>query len=198
MGLIGQIIGLIFGDGRNIIRDTAEVFRENAEAGAQRGEAIQVQAMQQHAAEFAVPRKGAFDRAMDGLNRLPRPAMAFGTLGLFVAAMVDPVWFAARMQGIVLVPEPLWWLLGVVVSFYFGARHQVKSQQFQREIVGTMGRVPEVLNNLRQLQTLDTKAKETHPPEEPTQTPFQSIRSSENPALDAWRKSAQTPRPATM
>ena len=191
MGLIGQIIGLIFGDGRNIIRDTAEVFRENAEAGAQRSEAIQIQAMQQHAAEFAVPRKGTFDRLMDGLNRLPRPAMAFGTLGLFVAAMVDPVWFAARMQGIVLVPEPLWWLLGVVVSFYFGARHQVKSQQFQREIVGTMGRVLEVLNNLRELQTMETRPKEVAAPEVPD---FDD----ENAALSAWRKSAQTKRPATM
>ena len=191
MGLIGQIIGLIFGDGRNIIRDTAEVFRENAEAGAQRSEAIQIQAMQQNAAEFAVPRKGTFDRLMDGLNRLPRPAMAFGTLGLFVAAMVDPVWFAARMQGIVLVPEPLWWLLGVVVSFYFGARHQVKSQQFQREIVGTMGRVPEVLNNLRELQTMETRPKEAAAPEMPDGD-------DENAALSAWRKSAQTKRPATM
>lgn len=64
---------------------------------------------------------------MDGLNRLPRPALALGTLGLFVSAMVAPLWFAERMQGIALVPEPLWWLLGVIVSFYFGARHQVKS-----------------------------------------------------------------------
>jgi hypothetical protein len=26
------------------------------------------------------------------------------------------------MQGLAYVPEPLWWLLGAVVSFYFGAR----------------------------------------------------------------------------
>jgi hypothetical protein len=26
------------------------------------------------------------------------------------------------MQGLQLVPEPLWWLLGAIVSFYFGAR----------------------------------------------------------------------------
>ena len=26
------------------------------------------------------------------------------------------------MQGLALVPEPLWWLLGAIVSFYFGAR----------------------------------------------------------------------------
>lgn len=53
--------------------------------------------------------------------------MAFGVLGLFIAAMLDPIWFADRMAGLSLVPEPLWWLLGAIVSFYFCARHQNKS-----------------------------------------------------------------------
>jgi Holin of 3TMs, for gene-transfer release len=59
---------------------------------------------------------------VNGLNRLPRPALAFGTIGLFVYAMVDPVAFAQRMVGLNAVPEPLWWLLGAIVAFYFGAR----------------------------------------------------------------------------
>ena len=53
--------------------------------------------------------------------------MAFGVLGLFIAAMLDPIWFADSMAGLSLVPEPLWWLLGAIVSLYFGARHQSKS-----------------------------------------------------------------------
>jgi hypothetical protein len=77
---------------------------------------------------------------MDALNRVPRPAMALGTLGLFIAAMVDPVWFSERMQGLALVPEPLWWLLGAIVSFYFGARHQAKGQEFQRSLVDHLAR----------------------------------------------------------
>ncbi len=59
---------------------------------------------------------------MNGLNRLPRPFLAFGTIGLFVYAMVDPPRFGERMVGLNMVPEPLWWLLGAVVGFYFGAR----------------------------------------------------------------------------
>ncbi|MDN5787551.1 3TM-type holin, partial [Pseudorhodobacter sp.] len=39
-----------------------------------------------------------------------------------VYAMVDPKTFGERMVGLNLVPEPLWWLLGAVVGFYFGAR----------------------------------------------------------------------------
>ncbi|MBO9476862.1 holin family protein [Shimia sp. R11_0] len=132
MGMIERLLSFVFGGGRNVIAETAEVFRENADAGAQRAQSVQVAAMQAHAAEFAHGERGRFDRIMDGINRLPRPAMALGCLGLFGAAMVNPDWFGARMRGMALVPEPLWWLLGVVVSFYFGARHQAKGQEFQR------------------------------------------------------------------
>ncbi|WP_187429912.1 hypothetical protein ROLI_018400 [Roseobacter fucihabitans] len=154
MGLITGILSTIFGNGRNVIVDTAEVFRENTEAGASRSQELRLEAMQQFAREFEASKQGWFDRVMDGVNRLPRPALALGTLGLFVAAMVDPIWFSARMQGIALVPEPLWWLLGVVVSFYFGARHQIKSQQFQRSIAQTMAVAPQVIKNITTLNTL--------------------------------------------
>jgi hypothetical protein len=69
-----------------------------------------------------MPSLGWFDRVVNGLNRLPRPFLAFGTIGLFIYAMLDPQGFAARMVGLNAVPEPLWWLLGAVVAFYFGAR----------------------------------------------------------------------------
>ncbi len=157
MGLIERVFTLIFGGGRNVLAETAEVFRENAEAGAVRTIALQTQALTQHGAEFSHPQKGGFDRFMDGINRLPRPMLAFGTLGLFVTAMVDPIWFASRMQGLVLVPEPLWWLLGAIVSFYFGARHQFKGQEFQRSIAQTMALVPQVVENIRALNALSPK-----------------------------------------
>lgn len=155
MGLMGQLLSFIFGGGRNVIAETAHVFRENAEAAGQREVHLTSQALAQYAAEFAHSRKSWFDRAMDGLNRLPRPMLAFGTLVLFVVAMVDPVWFASRMQGIALVPDPLWWLMGAIVSFYFGARHQVKAQEFQASIAQTMARVPQVVSNTRALQSLE-------------------------------------------
>ncbi|WP_226621572.1 holin family protein [Alloyangia pacifica] len=135
MGLIDRLFSVLFGQGGNVIRETAEVFRENAEASSGRDAALRAAALEQFAREFGTARRGGFDRLIDGLNRLPRPALAFGTLGLLGSAMVDPAWFSARMEGLALVPEPLWWLLGAIVSFYFGARHQAKGQDFQREIV---------------------------------------------------------------
>ncbi len=182
MGLISGILGLLFGSGRNVVRETAEVFRENADTAGARMVALREQAMAQFGAEFQGPRKGGFDRFMDGLNRLPRPALALGTLGLFVAAMVDPLWFAARMQGIALVPEPLWWLLGVVVSFYFGARHQIKAQEFQREIGATLLKAPKVMADLEALQELrsDSPGAKGAGSDEP------KTNVDPNPALDEW------------
>lgn len=154
MGLIGDILGTIFGGGRNVVRDTVEVFRPNAEAGAARDAAREAAALAQFAAEFARHDQGFFDRLMNGLNRLPRPLLAFGTLGLFVSAMVDPIWFAQRMQGVALVPEPLWWLMGAIVSFYFGARHQTKSHEFQKGLTATLARTQDVTQHIRDLERL--------------------------------------------
>lgn len=138
MGMIGQVMSFIFGDGRNAVTEVAEVFRENADKGAARAANVHGATLKQFAAEFAHPRKGLFDRFIDGINRLPRPLLALGTIGLFISAMSDPVWFSSRMAGIALVPEPLWWLMGAIVSFYFGARHQAKGQEFQRSVVQTV------------------------------------------------------------
>jgi len=190
MGLIERVFGIVFGGERNVVRDTVEIFRENAETGAARSAEVQRQAMTQYGAEYSVARRGWFDRFMDGLNRLPRPALALGTLGLFISAMINPLWFSERMQGIALVPEPLWWLLGVVVSFYFGARHQVKAQDFQREIVGTMAHVPQVLENIKTIRALRADSVKVADTEGDATLTLASVRPGDNAALEDWRKLA--------
>lgn len=178
MGLIERILGAVFGNGRNVVAETAEVFRVNAEADAARDHDLRSSALHQFGQEFKVVRRGWFDRFMDAMNRVPRPAMALGTLGLFVSAMVDPVWFAARMAGIALVPEPLWWLLGAIVSFYFGARHQAKGQEFQRDLASSMAAVPQVMKTVREVQALGDE------PEAPASEPAANF--PDNPALADW------------
>lgn len=75
-----------------------------------------------------------FDRCVNALNRLPRPLLALATPALFAYAMHDPEGFSRRMQALALVPEPLWWLMGAVVAFYFGARetHYLRSPRAPR------------------------------------------------------------------
>ncbi|CUJ35763.1 holin family protein [Cognatishimia activa] len=168
MGMIARLFELVFGGGRNVVAETAEVFRENAEGAAVRDHLRHAATMAQFGAEFLPGQRGLFDRIMDAVNRLPRPMMALGCLGLFVSAMIDPVWFATRMQGIALVPEPLWWLLGVIVSFYFGARHQMKGQEFQRSMAASLGQIARLREAAQ--SEVDISDDET------------------NAALTAWRK----------
>ena len=66
--------------------------------------------------------KKGYDRAIDAMNRLPRPAAALGALALMGFALVDPAGFEARMQALAAMPEELWWLLGGVLTLTFGAR----------------------------------------------------------------------------
>ena len=159
MGLISGLMQLLFGDGRNVVTETVEVFRESAENGAVRAADARAQSLAQFAAEFQHQRRGLFDRFVDGLNRLPRPALALGTIWLFVAAMRSPEDFAASMVGLAAVPEPLWWLMGAVVSFYFGARHQANAHEFQGALAQVAARAQAA-----------------------SSTP-----SADNPALEDWR-----------
>ncbi len=147
--MIGSILGLLFGGGKNVITQTLGAFRPNAEKSAERAANYQSSALSEFATEFQANR-GWFNALIDGLNRLPRPAMALGTIALFVSAMYNPIWFASRMQGLVLVPSQLWWLLGAIVTFYFGARYQAKSIDAQRILRQT----PQVIKNIAALREL--------------------------------------------
>lgn len=178
MGLITNIMGLLFGNNRNVLIETAQVFRENAENASARASDIQTEALRQFAAEFSHPRRSWFDVMIDGMNRLPRPMMALGTLALIGASMADPIWFASRMQGLALVPEPLWWLMGAIVSFYFGARHQAKGQEFQQSVTDTMARTGQVTRNIQAIKGLA--------PDAPTLTKSATL-PTENAALLDWQ-----------
>ncbi len=124
MGLIGKILG--FSDAVTAVGATAanvaEVFTPNATRRLELAAQAYQAALAEAAAEFQAAGPGGFDRFVNGLNRMPRPLLALGTLGLFAYAMADPAGFSGRMAGLATVPEPLWWLLGAIVSFYFGAR----------------------------------------------------------------------------
>ncbi|MFU8776911.1 MAG: holin family protein [Roseovarius sp.] len=186
--MVTDILRALFGSGGNVVRETAEVFRVNAEAADQRSVATQRAALEQMAGEFRGEGRGQFDRIIDGLNRIPRPAMALGTIGLFVAAMVDPLWFGARMAGLALVPEPLWWLLGAIVSFYFGARYQAKGQDFQRSIASTIARAPQVVQSIQSLRALRPTSPGVADSGNDAEVALSALTPTDNPALVEWRR----------
>lgn len=91
------------------------------------------------------------------------------------------------MQGIALVLEPMW-LLGVIVSFYFGARHQVKSQKFEHEIMGTMVHVLRVMRNIKALKELRAESVGVVDRGPDVRLSMDSIAPDANVTLKAWRK----------
>lgn len=137
MGLIARILGI--GDAAqgvgSAVESVAEVFTVNKTKAelAQRRQAMA--SLEQYGAEFTHANTSWFDSFINGVNRLPRPTLAIGTIGLFVFAMANPEEFAGRMQGLAYIPDPLWWLLGAVVSFYFGARELHYSREGPRPII---------------------------------------------------------------
>ena len=141
MGLIGGVLnapGAVAALGE-AARGVAEVFVPSATKRMELSAQAQTAALEQFGDEFSTASASGFDRLVNGLNRLPRPLLAFGTIGLFVYAMVDPADFALRMVGLNAVPEPLWWLLGAVVAFYFGAR---ETHYFRNRLAGVPAGLP--------------------------------------------------------
>ena len=104
--LVGDIIKTVFGSKQE--RD-----KQDADANAA--------THTQFAAEFGHT-KNWFDSMVDGLNRLPRPVFAFGTIYLFVLCWIDPVAFAKGAVNLELMPQEAWWILGTIVVFFFGGR----------------------------------------------------------------------------
>jgi hypothetical protein len=151
MGLINDILGL----GKSV-GQIAEVFVPNKTKTQTQAHLRAIGAQAQFAAEFQNQRSGFFDRLVDALNRLPRPVMALGTVGLFSYAMIDPIGFTTRMQGLDYVPDPLWWLLGAVVSFYFGAREMHHFRQ--RKTVPVLGGEPIQMGFLNTDKQIDGNA----------------------------------------
>ncbi|WGI20486.1 holin family protein [Amylibacter sp. IMCC11727] len=154
MGVIRDIFGL-----GKAVKDVAEVFVVNKTENAEFEHLEHSAALEQFGEEFRRGRGTWFNNVIDGLNRLPRPILALGAVGLFVFAMYNPDGFSRRMAGLNTVPRELWWLLGAIVSFYFGARelHYVRTASQRKR--------PRILRNKRKAPPDDT----------------------DNPAITDWR-----------
>lgn len=161
--MLGFITSLLGGGGlsgvTSAVKGVAEVFTENKEAAAGRKAAaldrdteVLIAAQAQFAREFHRPRN-IFDSIINGLNRLPRPILALGAIGVLGYAFYDPVRFQEAAIVLEIVPEELWWLISAIVAFYFGARHFEKRKGMATDIA----LVTEFLNR-REKQT-ETKSQ---------------------------------------
>ena len=188
MGMIGQLLAVLFGGDRNVIRDTAEVFRPNAEAQAARAYGLDSATLGQMAAEFGWRgKRGWFDRLMDGVNRMPRPLLVMGVFGLLVWTARDPVGASKVFTSWAIIPSEFWYVVLAIVTFYFGGRYQAKVQEMQARLAGVAGGVPMVLGNLAALDGLRTG---------PATPAVADTRTDAALSLDAVEAAATDPNPA--
>lgn len=128
--MIDKLIGLFGGNLLGGVKDiyTAVAGDRSARDAAAHDEQMSLYA--QFAAEFGHGTTW-WDSFIDGLNRLPRPFMTFGVIGLFVWAVVDPPAFGTAMLELAKVPEMLWWILLTIVAFWFGGKVFTKDVKFK-------------------------------------------------------------------
>lgn len=119
MGLIGSIIGL--GLRVKAVKAAAGAALRGA-TGIGAGQEAHGRSLSDIADRYVDRPTAGFRSFLDSLNSLPGPIVVVTTTVMIGFAMLSPEAFAARMNGLNQVPEPLWWLMGGLVSFYFGAR----------------------------------------------------------------------------
>lgn len=121
MKFISDIIGSISGG----VSKVAGTFLGNQqERDQQTHESFQtVQASYQ--AEYTNS-SGFLNSVVDGVNRLVRPLFTYGVLSLFGWSVVDPEEFVVAMRALEAVPEPLWYILGAIITFWFGSKSLFK------------------------------------------------------------------------
>lgn len=135
MGIVKDLIGGIGDAAEGIGRGVAtgaEVFTENAEKKGQRESQEFNAVLQQYQAEFNRRENRTWvDSFADGFNRLIRPLIVTIIISIFLIAYMSPVRFEGIATALGYIPEGYWMLLSVIVTFYFGGRMQLKSQNFK-------------------------------------------------------------------
>lgn len=169
-----------------VVTKGIEAFHGNKREQDQQQHEFRSQGLTAYAAEFtaARPNRTKWDSFVDGLNRLPRPAIVALVISYFVASWANTATFAAINAGLATVPEPMWWLMSAVVSFYFMARemnHKRKASAFK-----------EAAQAARELATIQQKALPS--PQQALPVPAVA-----NPSVAAWKlKQAEEDPPAAQ
>ena len=188
MGLMSWILGGGAKQAAAAVGQVAGVFKPNAEASEARGHAYDGAALGQYAAEFAHPRRGWFDGLVDGLNRLVRPVITFGLLGILPAVVIWPEGAAIAFAALALLPAGYWALVTVIIGFYFGGRMQLKAQDFQKSVQQAADRAPEVIANIKRLRTALSPNEAVYDDPELALELAQGFAEGENAAIVAWQK----------
>ncbi|MGI9501562.1 MAG: 3TM-type holin [Geminicoccaceae bacterium] len=130
--LISWITGSTVGAVAKGVETVGGVFAENREKRGVRAHSADMAVLAQFAAEFQDRQNRTFiDSIADAANRFPRPLIALSVIGLFIYAPINPVRMLEIAAAYEAMPNGFWALLSIIVTFFFGGRMQVTSQNFK-------------------------------------------------------------------
>lgn len=160
--MFGKIAQAIIGGGAQAVAAAITPFTGDKVQDETSRHAEMLARFQQFGAEFTDRQNRTWwDSFIDGLNRLPRPAMALGVIGIFVWASADPVSFAAAAQAWALIPDEMWVVLGAVIAFFFGDRTLLAARQARGP---TVEQVAAVMATRQQMERVRPAAVTPSPP----------------------------------
>lgn len=148
----------------------------------------QMTAMNQMASEFQYRGDRTwFDSLIDGLNRLPRPVIAFGTIGLFVWCIVDPSEFTVAMLALGVMPEWLAIVIAQVILLYMGGR---MLNDWKMGKAASADQVRQVLSLQNEVRAIKGAGKDSSPiPEDQFDSEMRNTaKPMSNAAIQEWNR----------
>ena len=186
---MGAIFQSLFGGGGNVVKEVIETVRPNAEARSARSHDLDSATLAQLAAEFKSGHNGPWDSFLDGLNRLPRPLMTLSVFGLLIYTPIDPLRMTEVFTAWSIIPPGLWAVAGIIVTFYFGGRAQIKAQNFQKELVEVAVIAPSVVDKIGKIREMRADSPhiasdETPEAQSELTAPIEPLAKTGNAAID--------------
>lgn len=190
-------------------KELVEVFKPNAEKEAARQHVERLSlgeqdlaSLEQFAAEFqSIRTSTTWDSFIDGLNRLPRPLITLGILGLFVLAPADPIRFLEIARAYQIMPDGFWALLSIIIAFYFGGRMQL-TRQHMKVTGGALEAARDIVDARKAMRALEADEELETEQASPMADVGPEPSNIKNRVVDAWlrrdRAKAAQPHPEAM
>lgn len=145
--IISSLIGLFSSGASRILVDKDKVEENISDE--------QKAVLEQFSNEFRqLQNRTWWDSFIDGINRLPRPVLAFAVLGLFVSAAIDPLYFSEVMTALQLVPEWLAIIAGQIILLFYGGR-TLENLNFGK--TASVDQVKGVISTINQIREMRSK-----------------------------------------
>jgi hypothetical protein len=110
----------------------------------------------QFAAEFGVRNRTWLDSVIDAFNRLPRPIIVTMVITYFWYSYHDPLLFAILNESLDTIPDLMWQIAIIIISFYFVAREIQKSRD--KSFSMKASELAAKMDRMKELQSMRTEA----------------------------------------